>query len=89
MQLTNYTIYSTPTCHYCGILKTWLGENGISYENKDVATDLAARTEMVEKSHQLGVPVSVLRFEDGEEIIEKVVIGYDQPQLSTLLNISA
>lgn len=89
MQLTNYTIYTTPTCHYCGILKSWLSENSIAFETKDVAADLAARSEMVEKSQQLGVPVSVLRFEGNGEIVEKVVIGYDQPRLAELLHIGA
>ena len=88
MRLTNYTIYSTPTCHYCGILKNWLTENQIPYENKDVASDLVARSEMVEKSQQLGVPVSVLTFqEDSGDLVQKVVVGYDQPQISALLGI--
>lgn len=90
MQLVNYTIYSTPTCHYCHLLKDWLAENGIQYIYKDVAMDMEARTEMVDKSQQLGVPVSVLEFqEEGGVRSEKVVIGYDQPTIATLLNISA
>jgi glutaredoxin 3 len=89
MQLLNYTIFSTPTCHYCHLLKDWLSQNGIAYDYKDVAMDLVARQEMVTKSEQMGVPVSILRFQDGEQIIEKVVIGYDQPQIASLLNITA
>jgi glutaredoxin 3 len=89
MQLLNYTIFSTPTCHYCNLLKDWLSQNGIAYDYKDVAMDLVARQEMVTKSEQMGVPVSILRFQDGEQIIEKVVIGYDQPQIASLLNITA
>lgn len=89
MQLVSYTIYSTPTCHYCHLLKDWLAENGIQYIYKDVAMDMEARTEMVDKSQQLGVPVSVLTFEDGGQKSEKVVIGYDQPTIASLLNISA
>lgn len=89
MQLLNYTIYSTPTCHYCHLLKDWLADNGIEYTYKDVASDMEARTEMVEKSQQLGVPVSILSFEENGEKTEKVVIGYDQPTIASLLNISA
>lgn len=89
MELQSYTIYSTPTCHYCGLLKSWLNENNINFENKDVATDMAARSEMVEKSQQLGVPVSILKFKDGDQEVEKVIIGFDQPQIGSLLNISA
>ena len=89
MEFQSYTIYSTPTCHYCELLKTWLGENNIAFENKDVATDMAARSEMVEKSQQLGVPVSIIQFKEGDQLVEKVAIGFDQPQIGSLLNISA
>lgn len=89
MQLISYTIYSTPTCHYCGLLKNWLTDNGISYQNKDVALDMTARQEMVEKSQQLGVPVSILAFQDTDGVVEKVVIGYDQPQLANLLGLQS
>lgn len=89
MQLISYTIYSTPNCHYCGLLKNWLTDNGISYQNKDVALDMVARQEMVEKSQQLGVPVSVLAFQEDGGITEKVVIGYDQPQLADLLSLQS
>jgi len=89
MELLNYTIYSTPTCHYCHLLKDWLGANGIAYDYKDVAMDLVARQEMVTKSEQMGVPVSIIQFKDGDQILEKVIIGYDQPQIADLLHISA
>lgn len=82
MKLEKYTIYSTPVCHYCHLLKEWLTEHNIPFENKDVATDLPARQEMVQKSQQMAVPVSVLKFADGTE---RVVIGFDQMQLSRLL----
>lgn len=85
MNLSKYTIYSTPTCHYCHILKGWLEENGIPYEYKDVASDMAARAEMVEKSQQLGVPVSVIKFNDEHE---EVVIGWDQGKIADLLHLS-
>jgi len=89
MQLQSYTIYSTPTCHFCHQLKDWLTENGIAYVEKNAAADPVARQELIDKSHQMGVPVSVLTFQDGAEAMEKVVIGYDQPQLADLLEIAA
>jgi glutaredoxin len=83
-KLKHYTIYSTPVCHYCHLLKGWLAENNIPFENKDVAADLPARQEMVAKSQQMGVPVSVLQFVDGSE---QVVVGFDQLRLSRLLGL--
>ena len=88
MKVTKYTIYSTPTCHYCHLLKDWLTENNIPFEEKDVSTDATARQEMVEKSHQLGVPVSIIQMEEnGEQKREEVLIGFDQMRLSEMLEL--
>lgn len=72
-------IYSTPTCTYCVILKNYLKEKGVEYEEVDVSIDLDAQKEMIEKSGQMGVPVSVI----GEEVI----IGFDRARIASLLNI--
>ena len=72
-------IYSTPTCHYCHLAKEFFKEQGIAYTEYDVLTDLEKRKEMVDKSGQLGVPVIYI---DG-----KVVVGFDQGEISSLLGI--
>lgn len=74
-------IYSTPTCVYCNAAKEFFAQNNIQYENFDVASDLAKRQEMVEKSGQMGVPVI---FVDDE-----MIVGFDKPKLSELLGVSA
>ena len=56
-------------------------EKGIEYTNYDVASDIAKRQEMMEKSGQLGVPVIVIDDKD-------LVIGFDQAQISKLLGVS-
>ncbi|MEK7095063.1 MAG: glutaredoxin family protein [Patescibacteria group bacterium] len=66
------TIYSTPTCHFCHLAKDFMDQNKIPYTDFNVATDLAKRKEMVDKSGQLGVPVIdiegsiMVGFEEGE-----------------------
>ncbi len=77
--MAKVTIYSTPTCVYCKMAKKYFEEHGVVYEDKDVATDLKAREEMIEKTQQMGVPVIDI---DGE-----IVIGFDQEHLATLLHI--
>lgn len=72
-------IYTTPTCVYCKMTKDFFKEHGVVYEEKNVATDMAARGEMVEKSSQMAVPVIDI---DGE-----IVVGFDKEELSKLLNI--
>ena len=66
-------IYSTPTCVYCKMAKEFFKKNNISYEEFNVAEDQKAREDMVNKSHQLGVPVI--------EIGDKVMVGFNEAEL--------
>lgn len=52
-------IFSTPTCHYCRLAKEWMNENNVEFEEVDVKADLEARKFMIEKSNQMGVPVTI------------------------------
>lgn len=70
-------VYSTPTCPYCKMAKTYLDEKGIKYRDFDVTQDAAAKDEMIEKSGQMGVPVLTV---DGE-----LVIGFDRERLDNLI----
>ena len=73
------TIYTTPTCVYCKMAKEFFTKNNVSYEERNVATDLAAREEMIEKSQQLGVPVI--------EVDDTIIVGFDKPNLETALGL--
>lgn len=73
-------VYSTPTCPYCHQLKDFLKEKGVAFEDKNVAVDTAARDEMVQKSGQLGVPVSAIG--------DQIVVGFDQVKIAELLGLS-
>ncbi|MDD2658011.1 MAG: glutaredoxin domain-containing protein [Candidatus Pacebacteria bacterium] len=73
------TIYSTPTCHFCHAAKDFFTENKVAFTDYNVATDLAKRQEMVQKSGQMGVPVIFV----GNEM----VIGFDEEQLRSLLGL--
>ena len=72
-------IYSTPTCPYCHMAKDFLKENGISFEDIDVAQNHEAAHEMVEKSGQMGVPVI--------EINGKIIIGFDREAIKKELGL--
>ena len=73
-------IYTTPSCVYCRMAKEFFGKNNIAYEERDVASDLAARDEMLKKSGQMGVPVI--------EVNGAIIIGFDQPRLREALGIT-
>ena len=72
-------IYTTPSCVYCKMTKEFFKENNISYEEKDVATDAAAREDMIKKSGQMGVPVI--------DVDVELTVGFDKERLSGLLKI--
>lgn len=72
-------IYSTPTCVYCKMTREFLRQRNVAFEERNVAEDEKAREEMMEKSHQLGVPVIDV---DGE-----IFVGFDRRGLSQALKI--
>ena len=76
----NVTIYSTPTCHFCQMTKEFFKERNVSYTDYDVASDLAKRQEMIQKSGQMGVPVIFVGSD--------MVVGFDRDKLSSLLGIA-
>lgn len=71
------TTYTSPTCPYCRILKDFLSQRGIAFEDHDVTKDAAAAQEAARITGQNAVPVTVI---DG-----KVVVGFDQSRLEKLL----
>jgi len=70
-------VYSTPTCPWCKKTKEYLTQKGITYQDYNVAEDKEKAKEMIEKSGQMGVPVTCI----GSEF----VIGFDQAKLDSLL----
>lgn len=60
--------------------KDFFKENNIPFTDYNVGTDIAKRSEMLEKSGQMGVPVIVVDNKD-------VIVGFDQPKLKELLGV--
>ena len=75
--MAKLTIYTTPVCPWCIKLKGWLEEEGIPYQEKDVSTDSDAVQEMIEKTGQRGVPVTIINGQ--------VVVGFDPEGIKKIL----
>jgi glutaredoxin-like YruB-family protein len=71
------TVYSTPTCPWCKKLKEYLKEKKVSFKDLDVSTNEKAKNEMVEKSNQMGVPVS--------DINGTVIVGFNIEKINNAL----
>lgn len=72
-------IYSTPWCAYCKMAKEYFKKNNVEYTEYDVASDAVKRQEMLDKTHQMGVPVIIIN--------DKIVIGFDRGKINQLLEI--
>ena len=72
-------VYTTPTCPWCKKVKQFLSDNGIKYQEMNVAEDKAAREEMANATHQLSIPATLI---EGE-----VVIGFNEKALKEKLGI--
>lgn len=79
MKAREVKIYSTPTCPWCKRAKRLLDDNHVSYQDFNVAEDVAAREEMMRKSGRMAVPVIEI---DGE-----VTVGYDESWMKQKLGL--
>jgi glutaredoxin 3 len=70
-------VYSTTTCPWCQMVKEFLKERKIPFEEKDVSMDKAAMQEMLRKSGQMGVPVT--------DINGKIIVGFDAEAIEKAL----
>lgn len=72
--MSQVVVYTTPSCPYCRYVKQFLDNKGVPYLEKNVAADQQAAMEMVRKSGQQGVPVTL--------IANEVIVGFNQPALN-------
>jgi glutaredoxin 3 len=72
-------VYSTPTCPWCRRTKQFLDNNGIKYQDLNVADDKVAREEMINVTHQMSVPTIMI---DNE-----MVVGFKEAELKEKLGI--
>jgi len=72
-------VYSTPTCPWCKKTKEFLKENKIKFEEIDVSNDEKASKEMIEKSGQMGVPVT--------DVNGTIIVGFNESKLKSALKI--
>ncbi len=79
MEQKKVDIYTTPTCHFCHMSKEYFKANNVSFTEHDVANDIAAREEMMQKSGQRGVPVIFI----GDDMI----IGFDKQAIDKALGL--
>ncbi len=66
---------------YCSMLKDFLTKNNVEYTEHDVAADEEKRNFIIEKSGQMGVPVTIIGG-------DQVIVGFNQKKISEILGIA-
>ena len=65
----------------CRRTKEFLSSKSVAYRDVNVAEDLEGREELLRRTGQLAVPVTV--------IDDEVVVGFNRPRLTELLGLDA
>ena len=79
------TVYATTTCPYCMLLKDYLKEKGIFFDEKFVDQDDKAKEEMLADSQGfMGVPFTVVNRDDGSK---DTIVGFDKGKIQETLGI--
>jgi glutaredoxin-like YruB-family protein len=77
MPESDIIIYTTTTCPYCGMAKSYFKDKGLKFTEYDVGTDKARWQEMVQKSGQTAVPVI--------EVNGRVMVGFNRKLIDAAL----
>jgi len=74
------TIYTTSVCPYCHMVKEYLEKKDIKFKEVNVEEDEAGAREMIQKSHQMGVPVL--------DINNTIIVGFDKAGIDKALGLN-
>lgn len=71
-------VFTSDTCGYCHMVKDYLNEKSVPFEERNVSSDKEARKELMSKGF-MGVPVVYIN--------EDVIQGFDKNKIDELLGI--
>lgn len=72
-------LFTTPTCSWCRTVKQYLRKHEIRFKEVDITRDERAARDMVRRSGQQGVPVTLIN--------NRPVVGFNKNEINRLLNI--
>jgi len=81
-EVSKVRVFSTPSCPWCHKVKDFLKDKKVKFEDIDVSTDEDARNEMIEKTGQMGVPVTMIVGKDP-------IVGFDAEAIGKALGLDA
>jgi glutaredoxin 3 len=75
-------LYSTHSCPYCRMEKAWLDSKKAAHTVVYVDDDEKEARRLVERTGQMGVPVTEIEYDSGES---EFVVGFDKKRLEGVL----
>lgn len=72
-------IFTTPTCSYCRLAKTYFSQKKVRFTEIDVSRDQRAAADMVRRTGQSGVPVIL--------IDNRPIVGFDKQRINRMLGL--
>ena len=79
------TIYSTKTCPYCNMLKSYLKSKSIQYEDVLLDENPERAVEAVHLCNSMGVPCTHIVNDDGSE---ERILGFDKSKIDQVLSLA-
>jgi len=75
-------LYSTHSCPYCRMEKAWLDSKKVDHSVVYVDDDEKEAHRLVERTGQMGVPVTEIEYDSGEP---EFIVGFDKKRLESIL----
>jgi glutaredoxin 3 len=72
-------VFTTPTCSWCRVVKQHLKKHNIRFKEIDITRDERAARDIVRRTGQQGVPVTLIR--------NRPIVGFNKNEINRLLNI--
>lgn len=72
-------LFTTPTCSWCRKIKQHFKKHNVRFKEIDVTKDERAARDMVRRTGQQGVPVTLIQ--------NRPIVGFDRKLINSLLNI--
>ena len=76
--MENITVYTSTSCHYCHLLKDYLKEKNVAFDERNIDTDSDARAFLI-KNRIMGVPAMYVG--------EQQIVGFDKEKIDEVYNI--
>lgn len=83
--MTKVKVYSTTTCPYCKMLKAYLKEKNVSFEDVSLDEQPEQIQASIDTCGSQGVPCTHITKDDGETVS---ILGFDKEKINVALGLS-